>query len=132
MTPRRTLTLQSLNVVIPAKAGIHFAFFNPQTGPKCTKITLDSRFRGNDGNIFDPADIFFMSTCLCRTRHQAFFPPNASSKFCLFFKALCQRSPDRVNISITFVIRKSRGWALASSSQVNGIDTGAPGSPLGE
>ena len=34
--------------------------------------------------------------------------------------------------SITFVIRKSSGCALASSSHVSGIDTGAPGEPRGE
>jgi hypothetical protein len=38
-----TPQLRTTYVVIPAEAGIHFCFWS--------KIKMDSRFRGNDGNL---------------------------------------------------------------------------------
>ena len=56
----------------------------------------------------------------------------APSRLCLSRRAFCQRSPVFSKRSGAFVSRKSRGCALASSSQASGMDTGAPGSPRGE
>ena len=43
-----------------------------------------------------------------------------------------QPSPVWASRSVALVILKSSGYAPASSSQVSGIDTGAPVTPLGE
>src|SRR6266849_1940646 len=63
---------------------------------------------------------------------QAFARSSARSRLCLRVRTSRQRSPMPARRSGTFVILKSRGCAFASSSQVSGIDTGAPAAPLGE
>src|SRR4029077_3118779 len=62
----------------------------------------------------------------------AFARATARSRLCLRVNASRQRSPVWASRSTAFVILKSSGCALASSSQVSGIDTGAPAAPLGE
>src|SRR5712691_1340383 len=66
------------------------------------------------------------------SRFYAFARSSARSRLCLRVRASRQRSPVPARRSATLVILKSSGCALASSSQVSGIDTGAPGAPRGE
>src|SRR5258706_4578124 len=54
------------------------------------------------------------------------------SMLCFCFRTSRHRSPVSASRSSALVILKSSGCAFASSSQVSGIDTGAPGSPRGE
>src|SRR5262249_43307944 len=54
-------------------------------------------------------------------------PSNADSRPYFRVRASLQRSPVSARRSAAFVRRKSRGCALASSSQVSGMETGPPG-----
>src|SRR5574341_966788 len=64
--------------------------------------------------------------------HYAFALLIASSRLCLRSSTSAQRSPSLARNSAALVILKSSGCALASSSQVRGIETGAPAAPRGE
>src|SRR5262245_31828077 len=64
--------------------------------------------------------------------HYAFSRSSAPSRLCLRLRASAHASGTRRKRSAALVSRKSSGCALARSSQVRGIDTGAPGTPRGE
>src|SRR4051812_38028892 len=57
---------------------------------------------------------------------------SAFSRLCLADNAAFHRSALSARRATALPIRKSSGWALASSSQVSGMETGVPGSPPGE
>src|SRR5688572_6627849 len=61
-----------------------------------------------------------------RIPHYAFTRFKACSRLCLRASASRQRSPEVCSHSAALVMRKSSGCALANSSQVSGIDIGAP------
>src|SRR5581483_881318 len=61
-----------------------------------------------------------------------YFMLRADSRLCLRLRASRQRSPVSTSRCAALESLKSSGCAVASSSQVNGIETGAPGTPLGE
>src|SRR5688572_28035005 len=67
-----------------------------------------------------------------RILHYGFARSRASSRLYFSSSAPRQRSPARPRNSAALVSLKSSGCALASSSQVRGMDTGAPGAPRGE
>ena len=58
--------------------------------------------------------------------------PRIRDRFCLIERTSCHRSPVFSKRAIAFPIVKSSGPALSSSSQVRGMDSGAPGLPRGE
>src|SRR5204863_2528081 len=58
--------------------------------------------------------------------------PKACVRLCFLLTTSCHRSPFFANRAGTSLIVKSMGSAASSSSQLSGMDTGAPGTPRGE
>src|SRR5688500_7704179 len=67
-----------------------------------------------------------------RILHYACVRLSARPRSCFRASTSPQRSSVCARRPATFVILKSSGCALASSSQLSGSDTGAPGAPRGE